>query len=321
MCRYCKPLLKAINAYIKKADDDLEETLDTEGYTHAGKTIDYINDMEDGIADALIAQTAIVTSAISQSKDLEQFRKVWEKAKKTDVADRDIEAVIIEQLRKFLPQYTGYYIQMTDRELVFSRLSKRAEAWIDEWAADLGRLMKLNSHNEIQAIYDKGLKEGIGIEEFSRRILESGIRDERYKARRCAVTEILTAHRQAQQEAFMQSPSVEEKAWLHTGEYRNEPRENHVAMSGQTVPVSSPFELEGADGVTYYPMIPGDTNLPAGERINCHCIAQPIVNEDVLGLSLEERKALQQKALDEMDDDWEAELDARNKAKAGIEEE
>ena len=321
MCMYCKPLLKAIDAYIKKADDDLADTLDEEGFEHASKTVDYINDVEDGIADALTVQTALVSSAISQSKDLEQFRRIWGKLKNTDTADKDIAAVMVEQLQKFLPQYAGYYIKRTDRELVFSRLSKRAEFWINDWAEDLGELMKLNSHNQIQAIYDKGLKEGIGIEEFSRMIEESGIRDERYKARRCAITEILTAHRVAQQEAFMQSPSVEEKAWLHTGAYRNEPRENHVAMSGQTVPISSPFVLEGADGETYYPMIPGDTSLPAGERINCHCICQPIVNEDVLGLSLEERKALQQKALDEMDDDWEAELDAKNKAKAGIEEE
>ena len=40
-----------------------------------------------------------------------------------------------------------------------------------------------------------------------------------------------------------------------------------------------------------------------------------------MGLPLEERQRLQQKAIDEMDDEWEKELDARNKAKAGIEEE
>jgi hypothetical protein len=43
------------------------------------------------------------------------------------------------------------------------------------------------------------------------------------------------------------------------------------------------------------------------------------VDEDVLGLPLEERERMQREALDSMDDDWEAELDARNRAKAGIE--
>jgi len=41
---------------------------------------------------------------------------------------------------------------------------------------------------------------------------------------------------------------------------------------------------------------------------------------EILSLPLEERQKLQQQAIDEMDDDWEAELDAQNKAKAGIED-
>mgnify|MGYP000747935359 FL=1 len=142
-----------------------------------------------------------------------------------------------------------------------------------------------------------------------------------YRARRVAVTEILGAHSVAQQEAFMQSPAVESKGWLHTGNYRNEPRQNHIDMDGQIVAKDQPFELIGADGIVYHPMYPRDVILPAGERINCHCIQQPIVSEDILGLPLEERKKLQQQAIDDMDDEWEAELDARNKAKAGIEDE
>ena len=37
-------------------------------------------------------------------------------------------------------------------------------------------------------------------------------------------------------------------------------------------------------------------------------------------MSLKERQKLQQQAIDDMDDEWEKELDARNKAKAGIDE-
>ena len=40
---------------------------------------------------------------------------------------------------------------------------------------------------------------------------------------------------------------------------------------------------------------------------------------EVLGLSLEERQRLQQEAIDEMDSEWEIELDRKNRAKAGIE--
>jgi hypothetical protein len=181
--------------------------------------------------------------------------------------------------------------------------------------------MQLNSHKEIERILEKGLAEGSGITEFTRAILDSGIRDEYYKARRVAVTEVLRAHSVAQQEAYMQSPAVSEKMWKHTGEYRNEPRQNHVDMDGQRVPVGEPFELIGADGGTYEPMYPRDTTLPPEESINCHCISQPVVSEEILGLPLEERQRLQQEAIDAMDDEWEKELDAQNKAKAGIDEE
>ena len=117
----------------------------------------------------------------------------------------------------------------------------------------------------------------------------------------------------------MQSPSVKDKIWKHTGAYRNEPRQNHVDMSGQRVPKDAPFELTGIKGGIYYPLYPRDTSLPPEERINCHCICQPAVDDDVLGMTLEERQKLQQQAIDEMDDAWERELDARNRARAGIE--
>ncbi len=217
-----------------------------------------------------------------------------------------------------MPEFIGYYIAQTDKDLKLTQVSERTMAWVEGWSKELGEIMQLNSHKEIEHILEKGLKEGSSIAEFTHEILDSGIRNEYYKARRVAVTEVLTAHRVAQQEAFMQSPVVSEKMWKHTGEYRNEPRQNHVDMDGQRVPVNEPFELIGADGSIYNPMFPGDTILPPEERINCHCIEQPIVSEEILGLSLEERQRLQQQAIDEMDDDWEKELDARNRARSEI---
>jgi predicted ABC-type ATPase len=54
--------------------------------------------------------------------------------------------------------------------------------------------------------------------------------------------------------------------------------------------------------------------------VNCHCLCQPRVDKDILGLSLEERRELQAKAIAEDDGEWEKELDAKNRARAGIEE-
>ena len=322
MCMNCAPLIKAIDAYIAKADGDLADALGKEGYAKPKKTLKYAQDIEDGVAEALVEETDYFIAEAEKAVDLETFAKdVWPKVKLKDELKGKLAAVFKENLEKFMPEFIGYYIKQTDKDLKLSQVSKRTTAWVKSWSEELGEIMKLNSHKEIERILEKGLKDGSSIATFTREILDSGIRDEYYKARRVAVTEVLTAHRAAQQEAFMQSPAVSEKMWRHTGEYRNEPRQNHVDMDGQRVPVGEPFELVGADGGTYNPMYPGDPILPPEERINCHCIEQPVVSEEILGLPLEERQRLQQEAIDDMDDEWEKELDAKNKAKAGIDEE
>lgn len=315
----CQALIKAIDAYIAKADDDLADALGDEGYERPKRTLKYARDIEDGVADALLAETDYFLEAAEKAVDLETFAKdVWPQVKLNDTLKSKIATVFTEQLTEFMPEFIGYYLKQTDRDLKLLQVSKRTTAWVRTWSAELGEIMQLNSHTEIETILTKGLAEGSGIAEFTRAISESGIRDEYYKARRVAVTEVLTAHRAAQQEAYMQSPAVGEKAWKHTGSHKNKPRQNHIDMDGQRVPVDEPFELIGEGGEVYNPMFPGDPILPPEERINCHCIDQPIVSEEILGLPIEERKRLQQEAIDAMDDEWEKELDAKNKAKAGI---
>lgn len=322
MCMNCGPLLKAIDAYLQKADDDLADALEEEGYVQPKRTVKHIEELEEEIAELLLDETDYFIKKAEEAVDLETFaRDIWPDVKLNDDLLEKLIAIFAEHFGAFMPEFIGYYIQQTDKDLELKQVSKKTTAWVKSWSKDLGKIMKLNSHKEIESILEKGLQDGSSIQEFTRAILDSGIRDERYKARRVAVTEVLTAHRAAQQEAFMQSPAVAEKAWKHTGSYRNDPRKNHMDMDGQRVRVDEPFELKGIKGGTYRPMYPGDPVLPPEERINCHCISQPVVSAEVLGLSLEERQRLQQEAIDEMDDEWERELDAKNKAKAGIEEE
>ena len=322
MCVNCRPLIKAIDAYIQKVDNDLSDELEMQGFLESEKTVEYIQDIEDGVAEVLLEETDYILSEAEKAIDLETFAEdIWPGVKLNDTVKDKLVTIFTENLDKFMPEFVEYYIAQTDKDLTLLQVSKRTTAWVKNWSKDLGDIMKLNSHNEIERILEKGLKDGKGIAAFTREILDSGIRDEYYKARRVAVTEVLRAHSVAQQEAFMQSPAVSEKMWKHTGSYRNDPRENHVKMNGQHVPVNEPFELEGIKKGTHHPMYPRDTSLPPEESINCHCICQPVVDEDILGLSLEERQRLQQEAIDEMDDEWEKELDAENKAKAGIDEE
>lgn len=321
MCLNCKPLMKAIDAYLAKADNELEEELEAEGYQEPKRTLKYVEDLEDEITEALLAETDYFLAAAEKAVDLDTFAKlIWPGIVLNDELREKLAQIFLEYFDSFMPEFVECYIKQTDKDLKLPQVSKRTKAWTKKWSVELAELMQLTSHREIEKILETGLENGSSIATFTRDIMESGIRDEYYKARRAALTEVLRAHSVAQQEAFMQSPAVQEKMWRHTGSYRNEPRKNHVDMDGQRVPVNEPFTLDGIKGGTYYPMYPRDTILPPEESINCHCICQPVVSEEILGLSLEERQKLQQEAIDNMDDEWEKELDAKNKAKAGIEE-
>lgn len=325
----CDRLTKAIDAYIRKADNNLSDQLGKEGYAKPKKTLQYAESIEDDVADILTEETDYFVREAKASGSLEDFQKKLPAVTAATPATAKLSKTFATQLKRFMPEYTAYYLKKTDKSLKLDRVSKRTTAWIESWSDDLADLMKTTSKAQLESLLKKEINNGGNISQFCVDLINSGMEKEgkgeywtsHYRARRVAVTEVLRAHSVAQQEAFMQSPAVEEKSWLHTGNYRNEPRQNHIDMSGQTVPKGQPFELIGEDGIVYHPMYPHDVSLPAGESINCHCIQQPVVSEDILGLPLEERQKLQQQAIDEMDDDWEAELDARNKAKAGIEDE
>lgn len=320
MCMKCDALIKAIDRYIEKADESLADDLDAEGFAESRKTLKTAQEIEEAVAAALLEETDLFVEYASKAIDLEEFAaKIWPGVKLTDALAEKLETVFLEMFNDFMPGVVEVYLQRTDKQLKLESVSKQTTGWIKQWSAELGELMKLDSHNEIERILATGLENGDDIATFTRNILDSSIRDEYYRARRVSITEVLRAHSVAQQEAFMQSPAVEEKMWRHTGKYRNKPRQNHVDMDGQVVPKGEPFTMRGADGSTYYPMYPRDSRLPPGESINCHCIEEPVVSERVLGLPLAERQRLQRQAIDSMDDEWEKELDAANRAKAGIE--
>lgn len=318
----CSHLIKAIDAYIAKADNDLKKRLKKDGFAEVDKTIEAASDLEESIASTLKEQTAAFTADLSDSIDLEKFYSdIWPEVKGSDMTHEKLARSFLEEFKNTMPKLINAYMKDTDSALKLETTSERTTAWIKEWSEELGNIMKLNSSEEFEKILIEGLDEGYSVDKVTRKILDSGIRDEYYKARRAALTEMLRAHSVARQEGFMQSPAVSQKMWRHSGEYKIEPRQNHVEMDGQIVDKDQPFTLIGADGETYTPMYPRDVSLPPGESINCHCTAVPVVSKDVLGKSLEERQEMQRKAIEEDNGNWEAELNARNKAKAGINEE
>lgn len=311
-------LIKALDAYISKADDDLTDKLNEEGYAKAAETVENINALEDAIAEILEEELEYYLGEL-EGVDLENaVNNILPNLLAGDITDEKLAEVFKDIFDKALRSLTDAYIKDIDKDLAFSMFSERTSDWIKSWSEELGKLMKLGSYEELQRILSKGLEDGESVQQVMENLMDSyGF--SRKRARATAITEMLTAHSVSSQEAYRQSPAVEKKMWRHTGAHKNKPRQNHVNMDGKKVDKNEPFELLGADGETYHPDYPRDPILPPSERVNCHCISQPIVSESILGLSLDERRKLQQQAIEEDNALWEAELDAKNRAKAGIE--
>ena len=73
MCLKCQGLINAIDAYIEKADGDLEDELKVEGYGKPKKTVKYIEDIENEVAEALLEETDYFVSMAEECVDLETF--------------------------------------------------------------------------------------------------------------------------------------------------------------------------------------------------------------------------------------------------------
>lgn len=325
MCTACSQLIKAIDAYIAKADEKLSDALDEAGFAEPEETVKHAEELEEQLAAVFTQQSADFEDMLKKAKesgiDVEEILNDKLPDFKANDKTRDrLFRIFFEDFSDYIPELANVYMSKLDPELVVEQVSQKTSDWVSGWSDELSELMQLSSHDELEGLLTNALKNGKSVDELARDILTSGIRDEYYKARRAALTETLRAHSAAREESIQQCPAAEYKEWVHTGSYRIEPRENHVKMNGQKVAKDQPFTLIGRDGVTYYPQYPRDTSLPAGESVNCHCCHRGIASEKILGLPLEERKRLQQQAIEEMGDDWEKELDAHNKARAGINE-
>ena len=307
----CSALSKAIDRYIEKADSNLASKLKKAGFLKAKFSVKRLSELESAVGDALEKEWEIFIEEARKAKKLSDID--IDKLLSASGASEEIAEIISEHYSDILPELTDAYIKHSDKGLAYITATKRTSAWVKSWSEELAEKMKLTTHDKIASLLDDHIKSGKGVDEFVRALQDSGIRTERYRARTVAVTETLRAHSVAHYDAALQNPCVVDKIWRHTGLRNNTPRPNHVAMNGQKVKKDEPFTLIGADGNTYEPQYPRDPDLPVGETANCHCIAQDGIDEDILGLPLEERQRLQQEALDELDDAWEEEMDAKHR--------
>lgn len=315
-CNICKALQKAIEAYIAKVDNDLEESMDDVGYVDSKGSVNAANDLEEEVTEILTEQTEDLADVIEEAGTIPKAKKAVKEYFEDDITGEILSAAFRDYFSETILSLSDSYMKEVEGDMAVTQLRARTTAWVNQWSNDLANLMQLTSADKMKSLLQEALDSDKGAVVFARSLIDEGIRQEAYRARTVAVTEMLRAHSVAQQEAIMQSPATDRKKWRHSGAHKNEPRPNHVAMDGQIVPKADPFVLAGRDGGTYYPMYPRDTELPPFESINCHCIHVPVTNDDVLGMSYEERKKMQEDFIAADDGEWEKEMDTQNRIRS-----
>ncbi len=280
-------LKAAIDDYILKADQDYEDVLEALGYIEPEETVKEISRLEERVARGLKRETRFLLDEIAPCATPLEALRALTKMKAADTVDVDIAEVLRAEYKKFIPKMSWHYSTDMESPVVTKTISAQTGRLMDNWGKSLGTYVKDGTYSQLERLIREHVDEGKSVDKLTQAILDGGISEERYKARRIAQTETLRMHSYAKNEAMMQNPAVTQKMWRHTGAYRNEPRPNHQAMNGQTVPKDKPFTLYGADGGIYYPMMPRDTCLPPGESINCHCIVQEVVGDNLPRQALE----------------------------------
>lgn len=303
LCSASKLITYEIEKYIKKENNQLVAELQKAGYLDVRYTLAQADKLETQLTNILQDKTDAFIKLLRKNKgeSLESILSKLDSFNRANDIASAVNTAVRESLSIAVPNIANTYIKSIDNELNLISMSKRTSNWIRRWSYELADIMEINTQAQLEAALINGVENGHSIVKIIDDLVSNSALDNRTRARTTAITEILTANRVSANEAYIQSPAVEKKRWRHSGGRHITARDNHVRMDGVTVPKNSKYILVGADGITYYPEYPGDTILPPGERINCHCISQPIVNDDIIGMPLEEREALQRKYVEEYD--------------------
>lgn len=295
-------LLKNLNAFIQKANED-EEPLEDKIADFPGveKIVGLIEDFEKVVARLLREQRKYFLDAFSSfvSKDDKITIEAFIRFMQSDLfaADEFAEEMseeTAEFLQTTIEELTNIIMDSIDKDVQFEVLSGRTTNWIKNWSEDLADIMKLKTHAALESELLDILDKGESIAQAELRIKELP-QFNRNRARATARTEILTASSQANWESFKQSPAVSQKKWKHSGTKKNDPRQTHVAMSGTVIDVDEYFFVDGEEG-----LYPRDPSFSAKNRVNCGCAVGPVVDEQILGLSKEEKEAIRQQTLAEL---------------------
>lgn len=288
-------LENCLELLIKATKKELEDMLGV-NYIKPDYTIKKIGDLEQIMFTALGSEMKRVKGDISSVKVKDLLNYVKGSFLPSMALIDDLSKEMEKFLNKTILELSNEYMKQFDNDLMIDKLSKSATDHIKGWSVELAALMHGTSAKGLERIFGKGIKEGLSIQKIGQS-LQNEFLFSRERARRAAITEVLTAHSVAKDEVAIQHPAVTGKEWKHSGGRGIHPRPHHVALDGKKIKVGDKYTINSPKG-QYKAKYPRDTILPAGERVSCHCTETLITDKKIFGLSREEKQKLQSKIIE-----------------------
>jgi hypothetical protein len=167
-----------------------------------------------------------------------------------------------------------------DEQTLFEQLQ---QAFLDAYGADHVRLINEVTRKQVQRALDRGIQEGLGIEEIAKQIRASIPSFSRLRANAIARTEVHNAAMFASREVARTSVFPLNKRWVSVYDARTRDfgegdgevdSANHRAMNGVTVGPDELFQVPRRDGFMVSTDLmngPGDPSAPPDQTINCRC--------------------------------------------------
>lgn len=163
-----------------------------------------------------------------------------------------IKQSVMHLQRKFDP-YEFEDITEYMRNFIVNSASEQIQ-YISDWTKEEIRQIFLEALTEDMSIGSVAMQlKTLYFEEFST-----------YRAYRIARTEMMAAASYGKQQGVLSLDLPINKTWIATADSRT--RTSHASAHGQTVDVKEYYNINGFDA-----MHPGDSDLPASERVHCRC--------------------------------------------------
>ncbi len=155
-------------------------------------------------------------------------------------------------------------------DLVFDVTNPRVREAIERTLWDFTREVTYTTQQALAEVLRRAVDEGQSIPQLSDAISELYEGFKGARAELIARTESLKAFNLGTMEGYQQA-RVEKRGWLSTMDPPRA-REEHMALHGTELPMSEPFDVDGA-----MMMYPGDPAGPPEQVCNCRCTIYPVV--------------------------------------------